>query len=375
MSTHFNALADAAIERELQEFWPTFQPNVPYSNTNTPWHGVCLVCAQPISPRFKSRKIQGACGYCGRRRVDSAIVIGKALAVELEPLEPYTNALSPWKCKCLNPNCGAVVDPRFSDIRQFKGCGECKGQRISRTARHSRSAVLLAAASEAGYVLRNVEYRESSQGVEQAWILYTCDRGHENEMHAADFLGSPSRAGRRCPDCAAQDSSVRQRSQALEELHKYLQAKAEGYVVVSVEYRESGPAGEVLPFLQYECSEGHHDEMTVANFKKGKRCPKCATYGISRTKPTSLYVMTSEELIKVGVSNTENLDFRIDQHRKQAGMRDLVAVRHFATFAEAEQLEAQWKSYLDAYPDERYNKEWVLFDYRHLEWIRDHLLA
>ena len=42
--------------------------------------------------------------------------------------------------------------------------------------------------------------------------------------------------------------------------------------------------------------------------------------------------------------------------------------------AEAKALEDEWKFYLDAYPDERIDKEWVLYDYKHLHWIQRNLL-
>jgi formylmethanofuran dehydrogenase subunit E len=42
----------------------------------------------------------------------------------LRPLEPYRNAVSKWKCECMN--CGEVVFPRYNDIQQGKGgCKKC----------------------------------------------------------------------------------------------------------------------------------------------------------------------------------------------------------------------------------------------------------
>ena len=38
-----------------------------------------------------------------------------------EPLEPYKNALTKWKCKHLA--CGEIVSPRYNDIQQGKFTG------------------------------------------------------------------------------------------------------------------------------------------------------------------------------------------------------------------------------------------------------------
>ncbi len=41
-----------------------------------------------------------------------------------QPLEPYKNALSPWKSKCIK--CGHVGMPQFSNVQRGSGCTVCK---------------------------------------------------------------------------------------------------------------------------------------------------------------------------------------------------------------------------------------------------------
>jgi len=41
-----------------------------------------------------------------------------------QPLEPYTNALTPWKCECIR--CGYVGTPQFSNVKRGSGCTVCK---------------------------------------------------------------------------------------------------------------------------------------------------------------------------------------------------------------------------------------------------------
>jgi hypothetical protein len=40
------------------------------------------------------------------------------------PLEPYKNALAPWKCECIK--CGHIGTPQFSNVQRGSGCTLCK---------------------------------------------------------------------------------------------------------------------------------------------------------------------------------------------------------------------------------------------------------
>jgi len=51
----------------------------------------------------------------------------------LQPLEPYKNATSPWKCTC--QKCGAICNPRYGDIssnRNRGGCRPCGYKKLSK---------------------------------------------------------------------------------------------------------------------------------------------------------------------------------------------------------------------------------------------------
>jgi len=43
-----------------------------------------------------------------------------------EPLEEYRSALTKWRCRCLNPECGRIVHPRYAGVRNGRGCRYCK---------------------------------------------------------------------------------------------------------------------------------------------------------------------------------------------------------------------------------------------------------
>ena len=104
-----------------------FQPNVPYTNRHTPWPGVCLKCGQPGSPRVSSAQDgNGPCAYCARKKIDDAIVLGKMLAADFQPDPniPFPGALVPWHGWCLK--CGQPGSPRYNGVQQRGGaCGYC----------------------------------------------------------------------------------------------------------------------------------------------------------------------------------------------------------------------------------------------------------
>lgn len=45
------------------------------------------------------------------------------IAAGLQPLEPYRNAISDWRCKCLN--CDEIVISRYNRVQQGSGCPRC----------------------------------------------------------------------------------------------------------------------------------------------------------------------------------------------------------------------------------------------------------
>jgi hypothetical protein len=87
--------------------------------------------------RSDSKKGLG-CDYCGRKEVARKLGKNEKEAIEvmmlsnLQPLVPYRNALTKWKCKCLK--CGNIVYPKYGTIQQGNGgCSTCADKGISLT--------------------------------------------------------------------------------------------------------------------------------------------------------------------------------------------------------------------------------------------------
>lgn len=183
-----------------------FQPNVPYPLSNRPWPGVCLVCGQPGSPSLATtEQTNSACGYCSKVKVDDAIVIGKTLACDWLPLEPYTTAKARWKCKCLK--CGDIDYPSYDVIRGGAGCNACarkanglaNAQKIV-TRSHERCRKK---AENRNYTVVGFEQRVDARGQGISWMRFVCPKGHVGSVRVSAFM-----QGLGCFGCASKGFNV-----------------------------------------------------------------------------------------------------------------------------------------------------------------------
>lgn len=59
------------------------------------------------------------------KKLDPKMAEARMLKAGLKPLEPYTNTLTKWKCKCLI--CGNIVSPSYKQIASgIGGCNNCR---------------------------------------------------------------------------------------------------------------------------------------------------------------------------------------------------------------------------------------------------------
>lgn len=105
-----------AVEAEHRMREKGVEPLVPYPGSSIPWSCACLVCGREVTPMYSSiLSGQSACKFCARRAVDESDAEESLRLANLEPLEPYPGAATPWKCRCLR--CGTEVRPRWSSRR------------------------------------------------------------------------------------------------------------------------------------------------------------------------------------------------------------------------------------------------------------------
>ncbi len=100
-----------------------------YVNSQSPLKSKCLVCGNIITPRLDKVKLRGhQCGYCTGRKDPSKKAEHVVRKLGHVPLEPYKNALTPWRMKC--GGCGKTIAPKYNSIQQGRwGCRFCGHQR------------------------------------------------------------------------------------------------------------------------------------------------------------------------------------------------------------------------------------------------------
>jgi recombinational DNA repair protein (RecF pathway) len=100
------------------------QPLEPYTNSHSNWKCKCLKCGKIVQPNFASiGQEQGGCGYCAENLIDPEDAVKIMLKAKLQPLEPFKDAKYKWKCKCLK--CNKVVYPNYKGVKQGEGCANC----------------------------------------------------------------------------------------------------------------------------------------------------------------------------------------------------------------------------------------------------------
>ncbi|MFH8395765.1 hypothetical protein [Streptomyces sp. NPDC018036] len=107
-----------------------FEPQEPNRGVKYPWRCLCHGCGTITSPTFGSILAgQSGCRRCAdlragaAQREDPERAAASMLEAGLEPLEPYTTTMTPWRCRCTT--CSRTSTPTLSKIRSGRGCKYC----------------------------------------------------------------------------------------------------------------------------------------------------------------------------------------------------------------------------------------------------------
>jgi len=127
------------------------KPLEPYPGSAKKWRCQCLTCGREVTPRHTSvQRGQGGCRYCANdrtaatQRLSAVTAVQEMRAAGLEPMEPYRNSRSPWRCLC--SECGQETVTTHNSVKQgHAGCRPCailkSGER--RRVSNAADAVLL----------------------------------------------------------------------------------------------------------------------------------------------------------------------------------------------------------------------------------------
>jgi DNA-directed RNA polymerase subunit M/transcription elongation factor TFIIS len=175
------------------EAWIAFEdanllPLEEYIDTNQKWKSKCLLCGTVVSPRIADVKGgRGGCRTCGSKKANlkrfpsqaekASLVAQKA---NLEPLEAYTNAVTKWKCKCLE--CGEIVTPTYHNLKQGNGgCLKCGWEVTKGSLRLSENELIKRMAKKKLKLIGKVNHVTQKDGVTE--VKCKCLKCNRTEIY------------------------------------------------------------------------------------------------------------------------------------------------------------------------------------------------
>lgn len=298
------------------------EPSTPYPGSGKPWPGVCVNCGMPVKARMADAERQGACGYCCATpsKTDSAIVIGKALAVDFIPSIPYPGNNARWPGVCAK--CGQPVTGYYNHMKQGTGvCGYCSGKRIDDAVLYGR-CLAVGFKPTTPYVGKDAPWE--GECLTCGNIVTPC------YSQIRDGIGVCGYCSGRTPIVGETDLLTLRPDIAADCLDD-----PTTFTVAS---------GKKARWQCRTC--GHRWSATVAaRTSSGTGCPQCHPGGYNSDLPGVFYVVASDEMVKGGISNLMRSRTRLRTHRDQG----LHEVRHVLVFDDgrlAFEMEREWMAYV-----------------------------
>ena len=351
------------------------EPLVDFPGASKKWKSLCRKCEAIVSPRLSDIRMgHSGCKKCAdllagrRRRLDQdptrsgrsrnfEEVLQDMRNAKLEPLEPYQTSQTKWKCKCLN--CGAVVSPRYTQIKQGGGgCRACflKRQPFIQRLGHTKAIEVMQQ--------KNLQPLEPYPGAMKPWRSKCLDCGNEIKPRYAHI--QQGRKG--CKVCGYRKNAASNRtveSKAVEIMnkagfkplepykHRHHPWKSEcqkcgnvvsphfgaiingqgcrfcsGLVVDPHQARLKMISARLEPLVDYpgaakpwkskclKCNRVVKPRYSQLAYGVGG-CKFCASHGYDFTKPGLLYLITHDELLshKIGITNVTAKEKRLEKHK------------------------------------------------------------
>ena len=273
----------------------------PFPGSHVPWNSIHLICGQKVAPHYNNVRNRGSgCNFCGQKsaheksRTPEVEASMKMLEVGLKPLEPYQNSKHPWKSLCLK--CGKTVSPSLSNIQtgESRGCAYCSGK----PPKYKQD--------EAVVVLRShgFEPLEPYIDSQSPWKCECLTCGATVFKRFTQV--APGRESKQsgCIYCLGQ---VITHEVASKIMHESNLEPLEPYVNSKTNWR-------------CRCLKcGNTVSPRYSDIYSGDGgCSTCANYGMTLSAPSVVYLIQSDDFfaLKVGISNKDSIDRRLDSHAK-----------------------------------------------------------
>jgi hypothetical protein len=261
------------------------EPVEPYpGRARDPWMCRCNTCGTIGSPRLDDiRQGHGGCRPCGQartaaaRRLPADQAIAEMRAAGLEPMEPYVNVGSPWRCQCIV--CSATGSPTLGSIRAGQGgCLRC-GQLKSIAARRIPMATAIEELREAG-----MEPLEVFAGSDVPWMARCNVCGAVGRLR----LSSIRQGQGGCGPCSYRRRGERSRVPE-QEARKIMRERG---------FRPLDPyPGRNRARWRSQCLDpdcGQVSFPTLTNVRNGSGCRYCCNHGLDWGAPAIMYVATHD---------------------------------------------------------------------------------
>jgi protein-arginine kinase activator protein McsA len=286
------------------------EPLDPYVASRKKWKSKCLYCGRVCHPRHSDiTSSTHGCPECSRkfasngRRVDPQTAEKNVRKFGLEPLEPYTNNATRWKC--IHKECGEIVWVLYGSVRRGQGiCPKCTKKKGS-----SRKITIQAAESimiQAGFKplepYRHANYRWKSRHLECGRVTFP---------RFADIKRSDKKRTISCTHCANKSKAAKMRLPESKAIKVMVNANLKP--LVPYKSANSRWKSECL-----QCGNTVYPRYSTIFAGRGG-CSTCASRGISLSEPAYFYVMQHSQMgaLKVGIGNPSSKPDRIASHSRR----------------------------------------------------------
>ena len=269
------------------------KPLEPYKNARARWKSICLKCNKTVHPIYDSvRRGNGGCIYCAKGQyVDPTEAKRLMIKNGLTPMEPYKGSGIRWKC--IHVNCGQIVYPSYSSIRQGgSGCTECAG--VSKKSNEYATGIMIGA---------KLKPLENYKGSNTRW---KCRCMKCNKIVYPTYSGI-QQGGNGCIYCAVgqyvdpKDAKKLMIENGFKPLEKYIKSDSK------------------WKCIHVKCGKVVYPKYGEIRAGKGG-CRTCATSGFQIDKQSYIYLITNEDFgsHKVGIANVAKYKYndRLERHKK-----------------------------------------------------------
>ena len=225
----------------------------------------------------------------------------------------YVNAKTKVKVLCKNHGVFYMTPDNLS---QGKGCKLCGYENTIRLQTRSFEDFEVSAKELYGDKYR---YEKESYSRSQSKMTAFCT------VHNSNFSVTPSAhlRDRECSKCGTiKSTSSKMISQQNSIIERYKAVHGNKYNYTHSKYKTMRSKTDI------ECYVHGLFRTTPHNHLNGQGCPKCSTFGYNRGKEGSLYVLTCDNIAKVGITN-RNVSKRVTEINRSFGrtFKELFSVK------------------------------------------------